>query len=68
MLPLSAVESDSFKSLIDKITARGGVGLPCRKTLPNTDAEKPKMNVKLKNMFEELQYVSTTADIWTAHN
>uniref|UniRef100_A0A3Q2V7V7 BED-type domain-containing protein n=1 Tax=Haplochromis burtoni TaxID=8153 RepID=A0A3Q2V7V7_HAPBU len=38
MLPLSTVESDSFKSLL------------------------------LKKTFNELEYISTTADIWTAFN
>lgn len=26
------------------------------------------MNIELKTSFEELEYISTTADIWTAHN
>uniref|UniRef100_A0A3B4FFG1 Uncharacterized protein n=1 Tax=Pundamilia nyererei TaxID=303518 RepID=A0A3B4FFG1_9CICH len=43
MLPLSTVESDSFKSLLAKIPTRGGT-------------------------FNELEYVSTTAHIWTAFN
>uniref|UniRef100_A0A3Q4HE36 HAT C-terminal dimerisation domain-containing protein n=1 Tax=Neolamprologus brichardi TaxID=32507 RepID=A0A3Q4HE36_NEOBR len=69
MLPLSTVESDSFKSLIAKIPARGGVGPPCRKTFSKyIDTDYAKINVELKKTFSELGYVSTTADIWTAYN
>uniref|UniRef100_A0AAZ1XY96 HAT C-terminal dimerisation domain-containing protein n=1 Tax=Oreochromis aureus TaxID=47969 RepID=A0AAZ1XY96_OREAU len=69
MLPLSTVESDSFKSLLAKIPARGGIGPPCRKTFSKyIDTEYAKMNVELKKTFNELEYVSTTADIWTAYN
>uniref|UniRef100_A0A8C1VZQ7 HAT C-terminal dimerisation domain-containing protein n=1 Tax=Cyprinus carpio TaxID=7962 RepID=A0A8C1VZQ7_CYPCA len=32
------------------------------------DAEYAKMNTELKKSFEELEFLSTTADIWTAHN
>lgn len=32
MLPISTVESDSFRALIGKIPRKGGVGPPCRKT------------------------------------
>ncbi|KAL3992372.1 protoporphyrin/coproporphyrin ferrochelatase [Sarotherodon galilaeus] len=69
MLPLSTVELDSFKSLLAKIPTRRGVGPPCRKTFSKyIDTEYAKMNVELKKTFNELEYVSTTADIWTAYN
>lgn len=71
MLPLSTVESESFRALIAKIPSRGReTSTPlCRKTFSAyIDAEYDKMNVELKHTFEELRYISTTADIWTAHN
>lgn len=69
MLPLSTVDSDSFRALIGKIPRRAGAGPPCRKTFSKyIDAEYVKMNIELKKEFEQLEYVSTTADIWTAHN
>lgn len=71
MLPLSTVESESFRALVAKIPSRGREkSTPlCRKTFAAyIDNEYGKMNVELKKSFEELQYISTTADIWTAHN
>lgn len=69
MLPLSTVDSDSFRALIGKKTGRAGAGPPCRKPFSKyIDVEYAKMNAELKRGFEELEYVSTTADIWTAHN
>uniref|UniRef100_A0A3Q3GFB7 HAT C-terminal dimerisation domain-containing protein n=1 Tax=Labrus bergylta TaxID=56723 RepID=A0A3Q3GFB7_9LABR len=44
MLPISMVESESFRALVAKIP------------------------VRLKQTFEKLEYLSTTADIWTACN
>lgn len=64
MLPLSTVDSDSFRALIGKIPGRAGAGPPCRKTFSEyIDAEYTKMNAELKGVFEELEYLSTTADI-----
>lgn len=69
MLPLSTVDSKSFRALLTKIPARAGVSLPCRKTFSKyIDDEYIKMNSNLKTSFEQLEYLSTTADIWTAHN
>lgn len=69
MLPLLTVDSDSFRALVAKIPTRGGAVPPCRKTFSKyIEAEYVKMNAELKKSFEELEYVSTTADIWTAHN
>ncbi|KAK0137463.1 putative AC9 transposase [Merluccius polli] len=69
MLPLSTVESASFRELVSKIPVRGGVRLPCRKTFSNyIDAQYAEMNVELKRTFDKLEYLSTTADIWTACN
>uniref|UniRef100_A0A3Q3FBP4 HAT C-terminal dimerisation domain-containing protein n=1 Tax=Labrus bergylta TaxID=56723 RepID=A0A3Q3FBP4_9LABR len=69
MLPILMVESESFRALVAKIPVRAGVGLPCRKTFVNyIDAQHAQMNVELKQTFEKLEYLSTTADIWTACN
>lgn len=69
MLPLSTVESDSFRAIIALIPTRAGVGPPCRKTFSKyIDTECTKMNAEQKKKFDELEYVSTTADIWTDHN
>lgn len=46
-----------------------GTCTPCSKTFANyLDAEYSKMNKELKKCFEELDFLSITADIWTAHN
>ncbi len=71
MLPLSTVESESFRAILVKIPVRGGgTGVaPCRNTFAKfIDSEYEKMNIELKKSFEELEYISTTADIWIAHN
>lgn len=49
MLPMSTVESDSFRALIGKIPRKVGVGPPCRKTfLKYIDTEYANMNAELK--------------------
>ena len=49
MLPLSVVDSDSFRALTVKIKWRAGAGSPCRKTFSKCiDAEYTKMNAELK--------------------
>uniref|UniRef100_A0A671TQG9 HAT C-terminal dimerisation domain-containing protein n=1 Tax=Sparus aurata TaxID=8175 RepID=A0A671TQG9_SPAAU len=69
MLPLSTVEDDSFRAIIAKIPKKAGACTPCSKTFAKyLDAEYPKMNTELKKCFEEVDFLSTTADIWTAHN
>uniref|UniRef100_A0A3B4AKI6 HAT C-terminal dimerisation domain-containing protein n=1 Tax=Periophthalmus magnuspinnatus TaxID=409849 RepID=A0A3B4AKI6_9GOBI len=63
MLPLSTVESESFRALVAKIPP------PCRKTFTKyIDDQYTKMNMELKKPFAEFEHVSTTADIWTAHS
>lgn len=64
MLPLSTVDSDSFRALIAKIPSRGGAIPPCRKTFMKYN-KYVKINAELKKCFEEKEYVSPTADIWT---
>uniref|UniRef100_A0A8D0A5B8 HAT C-terminal dimerisation domain-containing protein n=1 Tax=Sander lucioperca TaxID=283035 RepID=A0A8D0A5B8_SANLU len=71
MLPLSTVESESFRAILAKIPIRGGGRgvAPCRNTFAKfIDSEYEKINIELKKSFEEIEYISTTADIWTAHN
>uniref|UniRef100_A0A3Q2GD76 HAT C-terminal dimerisation domain-containing protein n=1 Tax=Cyprinodon variegatus TaxID=28743 RepID=A0A3Q2GD76_CYPVA len=69
MLPISTVELDSFRELIGKIPRNAGNGLPCRKTFTKyIFTEYAKINAELKKEFEQLEYLATTADIWTAHN
>lgn len=48
----------------------GGRGVAlCRNTFAKfIDSEYKKINIELKKSFDKLEYISTTADIWTAHN
>lgn len=71
MLPLSTVESPSFCKIINKIPmTRNMVGtVPDRKTFASyLDKAYSDMEKELKKTFESLEYDSTTADLWTAHN
>lgn len=69
MLPLSTVEDDSLRSIIAEMLKNGGGCTPCSKTFTKyLDAEYAKMNTELRKSFEELDFLSTTADIWTKHN
>uniref|UniRef100_A0A8C6LGW9 BED-type domain-containing protein n=1 Tax=Nothobranchius furzeri TaxID=105023 RepID=A0A8C6LGW9_NOTFU len=70
MKPISTVKSHAFRGLISHIPVRGRAGqAPCRKTFSSyLDQEYVKMESELKNTFDELEHVSTTADIWTRHN
>lgn len=69
MLPISTVESAAFRGLVSKIPVKGQQGLPCRKTFSKyLNNEYAKIETELKQRFEEIEYLSTTADIWTVHN
>ena len=71
MLPLSTVEAPSFRKIISKIPmARNKQGsLPDRKTFSSyLDKAYCDMEKELKSTFEGLEYVSTTADLWTQCN
>ena len=49
MLPLSTVDSDSFRDLIGKISERAGAGPLCKNTFSkNIDAKYAKMNSEIK--------------------
>jgi hypothetical protein len=55
--------------LLKYLRKEGPIPTPCTKTLAKyLDADYAKMNTELKKSFKELDFLSTTADIWTAHN
>uniref|UniRef100_A0A8C9Y9X4 HAT C-terminal dimerisation domain-containing protein n=1 Tax=Sander lucioperca TaxID=283035 RepID=A0A8C9Y9X4_SANLU len=59
LVPLSTVESPAFRKLVSKIpvnTSNVKVSKPCR------------LFNELKKVIEAQQYVSTTADMWSANN
>uniref|UniRef100_A0A672HM29 BED-type domain-containing protein n=1 Tax=Salarias fasciatus TaxID=181472 RepID=A0A672HM29_SALFA len=67
MQPISTVESPAFRRIIDLIP--GATRQMGRKTFSNyLESEYTKMESELKQTFEGLSYISTTADIWTGHN
>ena len=70
MLPISTVESPAFRNILRKIqTADGQESTSDRKTFANyLDKCYSKMGSELKSTIESLEYMSTTADIWTCHN
>nr|XP_055057217.1 uncharacterized protein LOC129441571 [Misgurnus anguillicaudatus] len=70
MLPLRTVESPSFRLILSKIPVSGKkAALPDRKTFSSyLDKCYTDMETELKQTFESLEYISTTADIWTSHN
>uniref|UniRef100_A0A8C7XYA4 BED-type domain-containing protein n=1 Tax=Oryzias sinensis TaxID=183150 RepID=A0A8C7XYA4_9TELE len=69
MLPLSTVDSSSFRRIIDKIPSNNNVHLPHRKSFTSyLENEYKKMKAALKLALDDVQFVSSTADIWTANN
>uniref|UniRef100_A0A6Q2YMH7 HAT C-terminal dimerisation domain-containing protein n=1 Tax=Esox lucius TaxID=8010 RepID=A0A6Q2YMH7_ESOLU len=69
MQPVSTVESPAFRQLVSMITCSGDTQQMGRKTFSNyLDKEYSKMESELKTTFEGLDYIATTADIWSAHN
>ena len=69
MKPISTVESTSFKHIVSLIPVAGGSRQMCRKTFSSyLEKQYTKMEKELKTTFEGLGYISTTADIWSAHN
>ena len=68
MLPLSTVESPSFRKLINALSS-SSVQLPDRKSLSSyLEKAFESMIEKVKDALEGVDHVSTTADIWTAHH
>ncbi|XP_019216869.2 uncharacterized protein LOC109202836 [Oreochromis niloticus] len=70
MLPLRTVESPSFRCILNKIpVCVKKAALPDRKTFSTyLDKCYADMEMELKETFESLEYISTTANIWTSHN
>uniref|UniRef100_A0A8C6LKI7 HAT C-terminal dimerisation domain-containing protein n=1 Tax=Nothobranchius furzeri TaxID=105023 RepID=A0A8C6LKI7_NOTFU len=69
MLPISTVDSESLRRIIDKIPTKRGVQLPQRKSFSEyLEREYDIMNSNLKATLEEADFVSTTADIWMVKN
>ena len=66
MLPLSTVESKPFKRLIGDFSS---TQVPGRKTLTlHLDKAFETMEQKVKVASDLIDTVSTTADVWSAHN
>ncbi|XDV33562.1 hypothetical protein PO909_003940 [Leuciscus waleckii] len=70
MLPINTVESPTFRKILSKIPITGDrPPWSDRRTFTGyLDERYLKMEIELKKTFESLQYVSTTADIWSSHN
>ena len=68
MLPLTTVESPAFKKLIDSFSPCP-VQLPDRKTISlHIEQAYESMMKKIKENLAEVEKVTTTADVWTAHH
>ena len=68
MLPLSTVESPSFRKLINALSSTS-VQLPDRKSLSSyLEKAFESMIKKVKEALDGVVHVSTTADVWTAHH
>ena len=63
------VESPAFRRLARLIPGTTEPETMSRKTFAKyLDDEYVKMERELKKTFDGLDYISTTADIWSAHN
>ena len=66
VLPLSTVESPAFRRLISGMSS---VQVPDRKSFTqHLDKAYEEMEKKIKETLESIDLVSTTANVWTAHN
>lgn len=69
MLPLNTVDSPSFRAIINKIPTTINAELPHRTAFSSyMEKEYAVMESNLKAALNEVDFVSTTADIWTANN
>lgn len=67
MLPVSTVEKDSFRALVSGLSSGGK--LPCRKTIMDRMMlRKSQMTANLNAELGKVDYVCTTADIWSSNN
>uniref|UniRef100_A0A3Q3FNU9 BED-type domain-containing protein n=1 Tax=Labrus bergylta TaxID=56723 RepID=A0A3Q3FNU9_9LABR len=68
MLPLSTVNSPAFKKFVCKIPTNGSNDKRVIITNSNLNSDITLMYIPLKKTLDAQQYVSTTADIWSANN
>ncbi|KAG1960435.1 hypothetical protein F2P79_006315 [Pimephales promelas] len=69
MLPLNTVDSPSFRAIINKIPTTVNAALPHRTAFSSyLEEEYALMERNLKAALNDVDFVSTTADIWTANN
>lgn len=69
MLPLNTVDSPSFHAIINKIPTTVNAALPHRTAFSSyMEEEYAVMERNLKAALNEVDFVSTTVDIWTANN
>lgn len=66
MLHLSIVESESFRAILAEIPIPGegkGVAQAPSTLAKFSDSEYAKIDIEVKKTFEELEYISISADI-----
>lgn len=69
MLPLNTIDSPSFRVIINKIPTTVNAALPRRTAFSSyMEEEYAVMKRNLKAALIDVDFVSTTADIWTANN
>lgn len=68
MLPLSTIESPRFRKILDKIPATRKPTSESKTFSHYMDKCYSDMESKLKRMFESLDHVCTTVDIWSLNN
>uniref|UniRef100_A0A8C1TVX2 HAT C-terminal dimerisation domain-containing protein n=1 Tax=Cyprinus carpio TaxID=7962 RepID=A0A8C1TVX2_CYPCA len=68
MLPLSTIESSRFRKILDKIPATRKPTSESKTFSHYMDKCYSDMESKLKRMFESLDHVCTTVDIWSLNN
>uniref|UniRef100_A0A9J8BKG2 Uncharacterized protein n=1 Tax=Cyprinus carpio carpio TaxID=630221 RepID=A0A9J8BKG2_CYPCA len=69
MLPISTVDSESFRRILEKIPTKHGVKLPQRKSFAGyLEREYGIMDANLKAALGDVDFVLTTADILTVNN
>uniref|UniRef100_A0AAY5K050 DUF659 domain-containing protein n=1 Tax=Esox lucius TaxID=8010 RepID=A0AAY5K050_ESOLU len=69
ILPISTVDSESFRRIIEKIQTKHGVKLLQRKSFAGyLEREYDIMDANLKAALGDVDFVANTADIWTVNN
>uniref|UniRef100_A0AAZ1X2X1 BED-type domain-containing protein n=1 Tax=Oreochromis aureus TaxID=47969 RepID=A0AAZ1X2X1_OREAU len=69
MLSINTVDSPTFRAIIKKIPTSVNAELPHRTAFTSyLETEFTEMERNLKTALNEIDFVSTTADIWTANN